>query len=595
MGLYAWSRRFLNKPDMQLEGEGGGMESLTGALSVEQQGGAGNTEGIIDIEDIVAMESNKASASKPSDTEAAAETTWSPSGRMLLRSLMDSLGDYVYFKDRTSRYIEVNKAFANKVLSLSDVQKAVGRTDFDFFQRDQAVLAYENEQRIMSTGEPEIGKEVHHRWPDGHVTWLITNTYPLHDDQGCIRGIKGIWRDISEKKHAEDKLRSSEEMLGQAQKMEVFGKLAGGIAHDFNNMINVILGSAQLIELSLANGDPDMKRNIATVIDTAKMAADLTQQLLTFARKGKCNIVELDAHEVIRSVVSLIHYTFDKRIRIVERLQAPLSLIKGDYLLLQNALLNLCLNARDAMPDGGTLTFATDVVGSGDVDYGQGVHGQTTAHRGSFLRITIADTGTGMDEMTKHRAFEPFFTTKPEGKGTGLGLVNVYGTIRNLGGLIDFETTVNKGTTFSLYLPLIAQPIEKPFAETEPKSDKQGARKVLVVDDEKLARLVLVEMLSSLGYASEERKNGDEAIELYRDYHNEIDVIILDLVMPGINSSECIKELKRINPSAKIVISSIYNLFSDTQQILSKGIAGFLQKPFDIGELADILTDVLRS
>jgi signal transduction histidine kinase/ActR/RegA family two-component response regulator len=444
----------------------------------------------------------------------------------------------------------------------------------------------------MSSGEPETGKEVRHTWPDGRVAWLATDTYPLLDENGAVAGTWGIWRDVTEKRQAEDKLRSSEEMLTQAQKMEVFGQLAGGIAHDFNNMLSVIMGSAQLVEIGLDGSGSDLTRNIATVIDTAKKAADLTRELLTFARKGKCAVVELDAHDVIRSVVSLIDHTFDKRIRVLERLQAPQAAIRGDYLLLQNALLNLSLNAQDAMPDGGTLTFATDVVGPGDVDGGPGDGGGAGPYGGAFLRIKVADTGIGMDEKTKRRAFEPFFTTKPQGKGTGLGLVNVYGTVKNLGGLIDLETEENKGTTFSLYLPLIAKPRNGPVEEAQAPPAARGAGKVLVVDDEEQIRLVLAEILAGLGYTSVLRRNGDEALAFYREHHAEIGAVIIDLIMPGMNSNECIRELKRIDPQAAIIISSGYNLVSDTQQILSKGIAGFLQKPFDLKELAHMMSKV---
>lgn len=550
------------------------------------------TRKIEDTTVIVSETDNAASLQKPAEPETSSHSLENPEQLLagnvplFLQEILDNLPDPVYFKDRNSRFILVNRALAQRVYSINGPEKAMGRTDFDFCPREQARRFFEDEQRIMETGEPLLQVEERQTLPDGREAWFLTSKFPLKEDGKAV-GTWGFSRDITAQKNAEEDLKASEERLHQAQKMEAFGQLAGGIAHDFNNMLGVIIGAAQLLEQKLTDSNTDCKRHIDMLIDTVKRAADLTQQILAFARKGDFKMVPVEGREVIRTVVGLLRHTFDRRIRIVERLNASHSTIKGDFAQLQNVLLNLAINARDAMPEGGTLTFSTEEAGPGVSVVGHG-----PADFGSYLIVKVSDTGCGMDEKTKRRAFEPFFTTKDQGKGTGLGLASVYGTIKSHNGLIELESEPGKGTTFTLFLPLIAATAPKLKEERTPL--EKGSGTIMVVDDEEDLRFIAGELIKSLGYNVVTCKDGVEAIDYYAVHHTAIDAVIVDIIMPRMGGYDCIIKLKQINPAARVLVSSGYGLPSDTQMIITKGIAGFIQKPFCIEELSQALSGVLK-
>jgi CheY-like chemotaxis protein len=272
----------------------------------------------------------------------------------------------------------------------------------------------------------------------------------------------------------------------------------------------------------------------------------------------------------------------------VERLNARSTVIMADFAQLQNALLNLAINARDAMPDGGQLSFESATVGpTAGLDDTQ--HGEIPV--GSFLRLRVCDTGCGMDKKTKARIFEPFFTTKEPGKGTGLGLASVYGTVKNIGGMIEFDSAPGAGTQFTIFLPLATKPADD--KDSNLSSTEKKAQRILIVEHDEDARVMLREMLESFGYEVFSCNNSIEAVEYYKAHSASIDVSIVDLSLPRMSGHECINRFKRINSSACILVSTGYNLVSDTQQIIVKGIAGFIQKPFQSRELARAISDAL--
>ncbi|HTL51347.1 MAG TPA: ATP-binding protein, partial [Planctomycetota bacterium] len=390
----------------------------------------------------------------------------------------------------------------------------------------------------------------------------------------------GVVRDITERIRLEQQLR-------QAQKMQAVGQLAGGVAHDFNNQLTSVMGFAEMLALRLDN--PEDRRFAEHILQASRRAADLTQKLLAFSRKGKFIAVPVDLHQIIVEVAALLRHSLDKRIDIRQEFNAPRAITRGDPNQLQNAFLNLAINARDAMPNGGTLTFATAETTVNTQAPALGIA------PGAHLQIHVTDTGIGMDEETRKRLFEPFFTTKGEGKGTGLGLAAVYGTVKNHAGAITVETEFGHGTTFTVYLPLLSESAEKSAADSAAFTPTRPREvRVLVVDDEDSIRLLLVELLRQNGYLVLDFASGAEAVEYYRRFARDVDLVILDMVMPKMGGRETFAALKAINSNVKVLLASGYSLDGEAQSILNEGVLAFVQKPFSQSDLLQAVDGALK-
>ncbi len=379
-----------------------------------------------------------------------------------------------------------------------------------------------------------------------------------------------------------------QERSSQLEKMEALGQLAGGVAHDFNNMLAGIIGFADLLQLRLS--ESKLKEYADEIIKTAERCKALNDQLLAFARKGQYLKVPVDLHALVTDVVSIISRTIDKRISITSSLGASDSFVVGDPAMLQSALLNLAINARDAMPNGGTLSIVTENVVYNDK---LSVQDMEENMSGEFIKIELLDTGVGMDETVMSHLFEPFFTTKDRRGGTGLGLASVYGTVKSHKGSIQVKSNPNQGTVFSLCFPVAKSTSARKDENLWYHKGEKG--EILVVDDELVVRSALSEMLTELGYHPVSCGSVKDSIELYRTRFKDIALVIIDMIMPEMSGRELYIVLKDINPSIKAILSSGYSLESAVQDVLVAGIQGFIQKPYRISELAKAVSVALEN
>ncbi|MBF0544345.1 MAG: response regulator [Candidatus Riflebacteria bacterium] len=497
--------------------------------------------------------------------------------KQLLQLVTDHIPSCVFVKDKNLVYVWANRVFA-QTLGFDSSENILGKTDYDFcWLKEESDHYRECDKRIMATDTPELHiiERLHHQ--NGTLSWVDTSKVPLHDENAQVIGVLGTFIDITDRILLEERLRQSE-------KLEAIGQLAGGVAHDFNNQLSGILGNAELILLKLA--DPEIHSFAKNIVAISLQAGELTQQLLAFARKGKVVSLPVNIHSVVKEVVALLKHSIDRRIVISQNLQADPSTTLGDPTQLQNALLNLAINARDAMPNGGELTFSTSLF------YLLENTPKLELPTGRYLQIKITDTGLGMTKEVKNHLFEPFFTTKEAGKGTGLGLAAVYGAIKNHGGTISVYSEVGKGTTFNIFLPIVLSPEPKKNSENLTVT-KTGNERILLVDDEEIVRETTQKILQSLGYQVTACRDGLEALEVFRSKHNQIDLVILDMVMPRMNGPETFQNMRAIHPGIKVLLASGFSLNGTSQKLLQNGVQGFLQKPFELSELSQKIREVL--
>ncbi len=379
-----------------------------------------------------------------------------------------------------------------------------------------------------------------------------------------------------------------EEALLQSRKMDAVGYLAGGIAHDFNNMLSGIIGSVQILEKRL--GDPvKSKKTLKVILDTATRAAGLTHNLLSFSRKNVRKSEPLHVHVAVKEVVSILKRSINKSIEIRLDLQAENDVVDSDPSELQSLFMNLAINSSHAMPEGGVLTFRSQKLSS-DKTVLKPMLSENLSEQ--YIKLEVEDTGVGIPEAIIDKVFDPFFTTKDQGKGTGLGLSSAYGAVMHLNGKISVSSEIGKGSLFSILLPLSDK--QPSIQDRELTEEISGSGTILVVEDEELLRDITQETLEDLGYKVLLAANGLEGIEQFQQYHAEIDLVLLDMIMPVMTGHECFQKLKKIDPNVRVIVVSGFSKDEQLNQMQLEGEFAYLRKPYDTATISRVISSILQ-
>ena len=492
------------------------------------------------------------------------------------RQMVENVPTVIYEMDiEAFKFTKVNDVMCD-VLGYSE-EELLAIDPMKIFSEDSKKIVFERMRKIKA-GE-EIGPTVEYKimTMDGRELWVLVNSRLIYKNAKPVHAL-AVAQDITERKNLE-------EQLARAQKMEAVGTLAGGIAHDFNNLLMTIQGCASLMLFDLDPTHPHYEP-LQNIEKQVRSAAQLTAQLLGYARKGKYVVQPINFYQLVTETSE----TFGrarKEISIHSECIKDLHSIEADRGQMEQVLFNLYINAADAMLGGGKLIIKTSNVTHEDMK------GKIYDPKpGPYILLTVMDTGTGMDKETQERIFDPFFTTKEMGKGTGLGLASVYGIIKGHGGYIDVYSDIGRGTKFQIYLPASDKKADiKPVQKLI--DVKIGTENILLVEDEEEVLDVGIMMLGKIGYTVFAAKSGEEAIVLYKEKKESIDMVVLDMVLPEMGGGEVYDALKEINPDVKVLLASGYSIDSQAKQILSRGCNGFIQKPFNLRELSVKIKEIL--
>lgn len=506
--------------------------------------------------------------------------------REQLQTILDSVPARIFYRDCEGRYLRVNRVLAES-LGIPK-EEWVGRT-FEEVLPGQGDGNWTADETVIRTGEPNLGRlEVFES--GGKMRWMVTDRIPYRNNDGEIAGVIGLSIDITDRREAEAALAVKEEELRQSQKMEAVGLLAGGIAHDFNNLLTAISGYA---ELSFAEIDPDdpLGENLSGIRDAAGRAACLTRQLLAFSRRQPLQLSVVNVNDIVTDVRRMLERLIGEDIELSTCLAQGVPYTDADPSQIAQAVVNLAVNARDAMPEGGTLTIETDKVCLSERDCLSVPHWRP----GTFVRISVRDNGTGMDEdMLKH-IFEPFFTTKGPHGGTGLGLAVIYGSVKQHGGWIDVESMPFEGSTFRICLPATDElPGDDHKEEERTDTIDPFGRRILVVEDEDLIRTLAVKVLRKQGYSIVEAASAEEAIEHLDGAAAPFDLIFTDVVLPGMSGVQLADTVLSRDPDSRVLLCSGYADRRSQWSLISERGFPFLDKPYSVADLLKVVRGIVQ-
>ncbi len=500
-------------------------------------------------------------------------------GQRLLQTIFDTIPHWVMVKDTESRFIMVNKAFADD--HGSEPGRYVGKLTDEAGQgtAEEMDIYLSTDRRVLETGERVETPQYTVTFDSGATSVRHSIKLPLRDDQGKIIGLVGVSEDVTERKLLEERLR-------QAQKLEAVGQLAGGVAHEFNNLLQIISGTTELALADAQEGD-SRREPFNTIRRAAERGANLVRQLLGFSRRQQLQPTMVDVNSLVTGLANLVITTIGEQIQLQFKPGADLRTIQADPGAVEQVLLNLCINARDAMPGGGRLTLSTADVSLDEAFCGN----HPWARAGEYVRITIADSGEGMGQDVLEHIFEPFFTTKGPQEGSGLGLALVYGLIEQQGGLIDVESEPGRGTEFQIYLPAAQGKAPSPKAEIVHPQEAGGGT-ILVAEDERQVQQLTAQMLENKGYKVFSAFDGEQAVKLFESHARTIDFVLLDLVMPKIGGREVFQRIRTIQPDVPVLFQTGYGLRSADADFMTAQGLRVLRKPYTESELLRALHDL---
>ena len=499
----------------------------------------------------------------------------------ILNDILLNVPHYIFWKDVSGIYRGCSKSFA-EITGLDSPESIIGKTDNELPWRNDDRLAYiKMDEAVITVGKPIINIEEPLRSSDGNISTILISKIPLKTSTGKITGVLGLALDITERKNLE-------QQLNQSEKMDILAQLSGGIAHDFNNMLGGIMGNADMLLTQLPQNSP-YKDYVNLIIDGSEKASELVGKLMAFSRKTDSAKIKTDLNDSLKDISTTLSRISKSNIAISTNFKSNTPFILADSPSLQSIFLNICVNSKEAMTEGGSISISTENV------YLDETYIKTCVNKvtpGDYIEVDISDTGSGIDKNIIDKIFDPFFSTKSDFNHQGLGLSTVFGNVKNLNGTINVFSEKGKGSSFRIYFPVLKTDTSKFSAEND--SLIYGNDCLLLIDDEDIIRKTAYEQLLYLGYSTLMSDEGLRGINIYRAEKHRIAAVILDLIMPNQNGIDVYKKLLEINPEVKVLFTSGFSRDASLDEYLMSKNTGFIKKPFRLAPLSKAIAKLLQ-